>query len=774
MKKLLALFLATAMLLTLLAGCSPGPASAPGSPPGPTTSANNPAPAPTLTPDPDSTPKPCNLTVTGADIPQAQFARDEIMAAAQKVGLEDAWVVSFDGVDSSLEEQGYAIAVSGKTISVRGGDTTGLMYGGLEVAEEIALYGIDGVTAKTEAPYVKNRGMLCPVPMDMRTPSYNTPGTNAQMNIGAVWEMNFWHDYLDNLARNRMNSIQVWTVNSFASMVKVEGYEDVALDDVWRTKVPLDEHFKGDLTNAIRPEDWENYEVVKEMTIDEKIAFWQEVMAYAKDRGIDFIFLFRHMYTYAEQGKYGIDNNPENPVTKDYLGKSMKAFIETYPDLIGVGLNPGENMGWDNSDEGYNRNMQWLHDVYVPYINEALAGTPDREFQVMLQCIDKPEIAAMYTDLSCDLSFVRQYTSVHMYATSTPQDCFQYVDMLPEGADLWLNFRNEDNFDMRWGDPDFMYEFVRNMPADRVLGCVTGSDGYFYGRDYSSTDPDLQGQMYMEKHWFNYMLLGRLMYNADFPRERVYDIFASHYDNMEGTRLLYETTSLAGKIIPQVHQIYFQDNGDYTWFVAGCWSHPDTFGYLDVKRWMKSINSFKGGNAMSIEEYALRISEKLDGEYTTQTPPEIADILTNYGNSVLSKVAEIRATVTPSAEVSSSEKEFWALVDDDEAMAYLGLYYAEKIMGAVELRIYNETEDTARKGSSIAHLKKAAEYFEQYANIISSNYVPQFLARVGYYDVNAILEEVQKDVTTAEKWKPRYIAPSYVPPSKSDYFGNNS
>ena len=717
--------------------------------------------------------------IEGADTPMAQFAEDEIAAALAKkeISLSDSgadWTIRFLPVNEALGEQCYEIHVSDKLIEIAGGDANGLMYGGLETAEQISLYGIDAVTNKSGEPYVKNRGMLCPVPMDMRSPSYNTPGDAGQKNIGTVWEMDFWHEYLDNLARNRMNIVQVWTVNSFASMVKVEGYEDIALDDVWRTNVPLDNSFKGDLSNAVRPEDWDNYEVVKTLTIDEKIAFWQEVMAYAKDRGIDFIFLFRHLYTFAEEGKYGITHDPENHELKDYLGKSMKVFIETYPDLIGVGLNPGENMGWDNSADSMSNVMQWLHDIYVPNINEALAKTPEREFQVMLQEVPRQTFADIFADLNCDLSFVRGYTSVHMYATSTPKNSYQYVDNMPEGSSLWLNCRNEDCFDMRWGDPDFMMEFVRNIPADKVLGLVTGSDGYFYGKDYSSTDPELQGQLYMKKHWYNYMLLGRLMYEVNLPEERIYDIFADHYNNQAGTDILYQATSEAGKIIPQVHQIYFQDNSDYTWFVAGCWSHPNTFGYLDIKRWMKSNNVFKDGNAMSIEEYALRIATEDDSAYTTQTPQEISDILSKYGNDVLNSIAKLRENVLPSSEMSFAEKEFWALASDDEAMAWLGLYYSEKIMGAVDLRVFNETQESSWQESSIAHLEKAAEYFGKYAEIISSNYVPQQLSRVGSYNVNDILESVIKDVSTAGKWKPRKIEPGYNAPSKSEYFGGTN
>ena len=415
--------------------------------------------------------------------------------------------------------------------------------------------------------------------------------------------------------------------------------------------------------------------------------------------------------------------------------------------------------------------MQWLHDIYVPGINAALEKTPGRDFQVMFQENDKQEYVDMYADLNCKVTFVRGYSSVHMYATSTPRKSDRYVAQLPDGAGLWLNCRNEDCFDMRWGDPDFMVEYVNNIPADKILGLVTGSDGYFYGRDYSSTDPELQGQMYMRKHWYNYMLLGRLMYDNALPRQRIRDIFAGHYGRMAGVEALYEATSAAGKIIPQVHKIYFQDNSDYTWFVAGSWSHPNTFGYLGVKRWMKSSNAFGDGSAMSIEEYCMRQTGAIENEPTeAMTPLEVAEKLTDYGTRTLEKVNEIRTGVTRSENMAFAEREFWALADDDEAMAYLGLYYAEKILGAVDLRLFNDTKEEAYRESSVAHLEKSAEYFAEYAGIISANYIPQFLARVGYYNVNDILDGVRKDVDVARKWRPKTIQPSWNPPSKSTYF----
>ena len=103
-------------------------------------------------------------------------------------------------------------------------------------------------------------------------------------------------------------------------------------------------------------------------------------------------------------------------------------------------------------------------------------------------------------------------------------------------------------------------------------------------------------------------------------------------------------------------------------------------------------------------------------------------------------------------------------------MAYLGLFYAEKILGAIDIRLFNETKDESYRASSVKHLEQSAAYFDTYAKIISANYEPQRLARVGYFDVNAIAEEVHENVNIAKKWKPRTIRPSYRPPDKSSHF----
>ena len=44
---------------------------------------------------------------------------------------------------------------------------------------------------------------------------------------------------LDEMARRRFNVLTLWSLHPFPSLVRVPEYPDVALDDVWRSRVPL-------------------------------------------------------------------------------------------------------------------------------------------------------------------------------------------------------------------------------------------------------------------------------------------------------------------------------------------------------------------------------------------------------------------------------------------------------------------------------------------------------------------------------------------------------
>jgi hypothetical protein len=88
-------------------------------------------------------------------------------------------------------------------------------------------------------------------------------------------------------------------------------------------------------------------------------------------------------------------------------------------------------------------------------------------------------------------------------------------------------------------------------------------------------------------------------------------------------------------------------------------------------------------------------------------------------------------------------------------MAHLGDYYAEKILGATDLALYDRTGNVEQKDSAVKHLEAALGHWKKYAAVATRQYRPQLLTRIGYVDLNALSEQVRGDVEMAKVWKPQ-------------------
>ena len=231
-----------------------------------------------------------------------------------------------------------------RTITVRGADAAGAMYGGLDIAEAIRTGTLDSLKDSDHKPHIARRGIKFNIPLDLRTPSYTDCSDAAQANIPEMWEREFWTEFLDAMARHRYNVLSLWSLHPFPSLVKVPEFPEVALDDVWRTRAKLDDTFSFAGNDMVRPAMLADHEVVKRMTIDEKIEFWRWVMQHAADRGIQVYFFTWNVFTFGAEGKHGITNDLGNEITKKYFRASVREMVKTYPLLAGMGITAGEGM----------------------------------------------------------------------------------------------------------------------------------------------------------------------------------------------------------------------------------------------------------------------------------------------------------------------------------------------------------------------------------------------------------------------------------------------
>ena len=79
---------------------------------------------------------------------------------------------------------------------------------------------------------------------------------------------------------------------------------------------------------------------------------------------------------------------------------------------------------------------------------------------------------------------------------------------------IWT-LRNDDNYMYRWGAPDFVREFIQNIPHDVSRGYYYGSDQWVWGREFLMKDPESPRQIEIVKHWYHWMMWGRLGYDPD-------------------------------------------------------------------------------------------------------------------------------------------------------------------------------------------------------------------------------------------------------------------
>ncbi len=315
-----------------------------------------------------------------ADSAPLKFAAAEIERATENANqpLPDVAISVAAGA-----AQSYRIERERAKVRVIGGDAAGAMYGGVDVAEAIRTGTLDSLKDSNNKPHIERRGIKFNIPLDLRTPSYSDNSTSAQANIPEMWSLEFWHEFIDRMARDRFNVLTLWNLHPLPSIVKVPEYPKIALDDVWRTTADLVKPFDSFSTRGtgmVRPWMLESHEVVKPLTIDEKIAFWRAVMDHAHNRGIEVYWFTWNVFTNGTGGQYDITDDLYNATTRDYFRKSVRETVLTYPRLAGIGITSGENMDHKDGSKG---KEEWLWATYGEGISDALKMQPARKFRLI-------------------------------------------------------------------------------------------------------------------------------------------------------------------------------------------------------------------------------------------------------------------------------------------------------------------------------------------------------------------------------------------------------
>jgi hypothetical protein len=647
----------------------------------------------------------------------------------------------------SMTSEGFSIRQTGQeasqTIWIAGHDSAGAMYGGLELAEQLRLYDLGAIRPLARNPYMSMRGAKFNIPLDVRTPSYSDMSDAGQANIEHMWSWEFWTEYLDRLAKHRYNYVSLWNMHPFPSLVRVPEYPDIALNDVKRSKIAFDEDYPTIATDLVTPAMLENSETILKLSIEEKIEFWRRVMQYAKDRNIDFYVITWNVYTYGVNGKYGITDALSNERTVDYFRKSVRELFRTYPLLRGVGLTTGENMGEDD----FQAKEDWAFATYGQGVLDAARAEPNREIrfihrqhQTRAQDIART-FAPLREQANVDFIFSFKYAQAHALSSTTQTFHHGYLESLGDLKTIWT-LRNDDALMFRWGGADFVREFINNIPHAPSQGYYLGSDMWVWGRDFLSLDARQSRELDIERHWYHWLLWGRLGYDPTLDNSRLIAILKERYPAVNA-KTLFETWQHASMTYPLTTGFHWADF-DFQWYIEGCRSRPGPAqtqsGFHDVNRFI-TLGTHPGTDNIAIPRYvdAVVTKQKLAGT----SPFDVAEKLEAESGAALRGLQTLKS--------NRSDPELSALLSDIRSMALLGKYYAAKIRGATELALYRRTGSSPHQERAIAELTSAQTQWLQYTRLAASKYKnPLWTNRVGQVDWKELNAEVAKDIEIAK------------------------
>jgi hypothetical protein len=241
----------------------------------------------------------------------------------------------------------------------------------------------------------------------------------------------------------------------------------------------------------------------------------------------------------------------------------------------------------------------------------------------------------------------------------------------------------------------------------------------------------------MKKQWYSFMMWGRLSYDPTLPNSLFERTLAVRFPQVPAAKL-YEAISSASKIIPQTTRFFWGDI-DIKWFPEAC---LQSSGFYTVRQFVEGI-SMPDAGVLNIRQWRTRLAKGAPME--GMTPLQVAESLNRDADEALALVAELRP-------LQGDSKELRMTLGDCEAMAHLGHYYAQKILGAADLALFDQSGQSEQQSSAVRHLQAALEHWQKYAAVATSQYMPQKLGRVGAVDLNKLTPKVEADIALAKDW----------------------
>jgi hypothetical protein len=625
--------------------------------------------------------------------PQASYAAGIVKKALKEKKQPGGYTIRLQ-VNKEEGSEAYSITITGKQITVTGGDDRGMLYGALSIAEDLRnAKPIQKMIASHAQPHYALRAIKFDLPWDTYRHSYALDQHQQTCSDTAYWKA-----FLDMMAENRFNALSLWNLHPYVYMIRAKNFPEATPFNETELK-----KWKHLFTSIFR--------MAKERCIDTYLIPFNIFVSpeFAKAHHVALDNLEHHFFV----------NGDTAAIIKKYTRESVTQVLQEYPDLTGFGLTLGEGMAGMTPQQ----REEWMKETIIEGMR--LAGRKTKLVHRIpfssttgsldVTSIETEKLTRRYIEEEANMDFIEgpiwadlKYNWSH--AHSTPK-LFKvhggklydtYFKPVSDQYKITWTARNEDFFCLRWGVPGFVRDHIAANSQSYTGGYFIGSETYIPAKDYfTAISGPVNWKYAFERQWLFYKIWGRLLYDPSTPDLIFQNEFTRRYGSA-GTSLL-EASALAGQT-----PLRLASSFDFTWdfslysegFLA-LNSKTKSVEYISIDRQIEQPPL--DTNYVSVKEYVKKLSA--NGVFSSDkiTPDILASMLEKDCNKALELVKNISVRDNNTLMYEIADIRTWA---------NLGLYFSQKLYGAISLQQYRIKGGEKNKIVAIQHLQKALRYWD--------------------------------------------------------------
>lgn len=589
---------------------------------------------------------------------------------------------------STSDSEAFHLRRAGNDWLVLGSDPSGVLYGCLELAQRVsASKTLPGRIDFTDRPAFRIRGTNL---FWMKQGDYNFPVVPKEFPW--FFDRALMTRYLDELARNRYNTIFFWNGHPFPYFLKLARYPEARM--------------------------------LSDAELDQNIEYLKWFTAEADKRGLWTVFHFYNIHVSPNFAKAhfneGVreENPASTPLLAAYMRYCVSEFVNSYPS-VGLMLTAGEAL--------HIRAEEYVRDVIVAGIKDTGKKPP---LIVRQWWIDPTR----YRDIirpSYDNLYTMMKHNTEMIVSPYPDP--RHATWLSYGQSHIVNLHElGDVKPFRWGSPVWIQQMANIWKNMGISGFhLYPMTSWMWPDALDQTEPHLS-VIERDRIWIE--AFGRYGWKPERPaaeeeafwRQELTDKFG----NPDAGKAIYNYYVKTGPIMPGIQNLVNVYNMNY---------HPTAVsqeaslnGILHSGRW-EGVGDYL---ARPLDEFTLQRYEqrygKLSAEARRQPPLSVKQYLAPHAEAVeplplmdlfVTFGEESLAGLEAAQPRAKRESEEYArFVNDNRCVLRLARFYRAKIEAAIEKGRFDGSGDPAHYERMLAKLDGSLEEYRALAKLASAAY----------------------------------------------------